>query len=62
MTARKVFALVALGALLRIAGAAGSSALYLPGLLAGGAMWTLAWGLYGVLYARVLVGPRVDTA
>ena len=57
---RLMFVLVIAGALLRIAGAAGVPGLYRPGLLIGGSLWVAAWALFCILYAKILVGPRVD--
>jgi uncharacterized protein involved in response to NO len=53
------YALVHLGALLRVVAAALPGA---PGVLLvrGGVSWSLAFALYAALYARILCTPRVD--
>jgi uncharacterized protein involved in response to NO len=49
-----MFALVIAGAGVRVVGASGPSALYLPGILLGGALWTGAWMLFSVNYSKLL--------
>jgi uncharacterized protein involved in response to NO len=33
---------------------------YLPALIVAGSLWALAFGIYLVVYAPILVSPRVD--
>jgi uncharacterized protein involved in response to NO len=50
-----MFILVIVGAAIRVIGASGPVELYRPSLLLGGVLWTLAWILFGVSYARILL-------
>ena len=52
--------LVQLGALARLLAAVGPAALAVPALLAAGACWSLAFGLYVLVYAPYLWRARVD--
>ncbi|MBW2391618.1 MAG: NnrS family protein [Deltaproteobacteria bacterium] len=50
-----MFILVIVGAAIRVVGASGPVELYQPSLLLGGALWTSAWIVFGVAYARILL-------
>ena len=50
-----MFGAVILGAAIRILGAFGPAAAYRPAILIGGALWTLAWILFSVLYSPILI-------
>ncbi len=50
-----MFGAVILGASIRILGAFGPAAAYRPAILIGGALWTLAWILFSVLYTPILI-------
>ncbi|WP_219117688.1 NnrS family protein [Janthinobacterium sp. UMAB-56] len=52
--------LIQLGALARLLAAVGPAALAMPLLLAAGACWSLAFGLYAYVYAPYLWRARVD--
>ncbi len=54
------FGLCIAGALGRIGAAMLGAEGYTPLLLAGGGLWTLAWGIYLARHANALVGPRAD--
>jgi uncharacterized protein involved in response to NO len=55
-----MFALVSVGALLRVSGALLAGPLYVPAILVGGMLWTSAWLLFCVTYGSVLVGLRKE--
>lgn len=59
-----IFALVILGATIRILGAWGweAAAIYQPSVLIGGALWTAAWVLFSLLYTRILIAPAASKA
>jgi uncharacterized protein involved in response to NO len=50
-----MFGLVIAGALVRVIGAAGAAALYRPGLLLGGGLWTTAWIVFLFSYGPILI-------
>ena len=52
--------LIQLGALARLLAAVGPASLSMPLLLAAGACWSLAFGLYACVYAPYLWRVRVD--
>jgi uncharacterized protein involved in response to NO len=55
------YALVHAGALARVASAlAPGTAAHAPLLLAGAVLWAAAFGVYAILYAPILLRPRVD--
>jgi uncharacterized protein involved in response to NO len=54
------YALVHAGAAVRVAAGIASGPLQAALLLAGGLSWAAAFGLFAVLYAPILVRPRVD--
>jgi uncharacterized protein involved in response to NO len=57
------YALVHVGALARLASAlAPGTAAHAPLLLTGGLLWAAAFGLYAILYAPILLRPRIDGA
>jgi len=55
-----MFGCVILGASIRIVGAFGPAEAYQSSILLGGLLWTSAWFLFSVLYAKVPVQKRVD--
>ena len=55
-----LFLCVIIGALIRTLGAAGPIRGYLPSILLGGGLWTMAWLLFTVGYWRVLVPRRTS--
>jgi uncharacterized protein involved in response to NO len=54
------YALVHAGAAARVAAGFATGSLQGVLLLAGGLLWAAAFGLFAVLYAAILVRPRVD--
>jgi uncharacterized protein involved in response to NO len=54
------YGLASAGAALRVVGPLVGAAWALPALVASGLLWALAFALYLVRYARILVSPRVD--
>jgi uncharacterized protein involved in response to NO len=52
-----MFALVIVGALIRIVGASGSAAMVLPSVLIGGCIWSSAWLVFTISYTRILFEP-----
>jgi uncharacterized protein involved in response to NO len=56
-----IFALVSAGALLRVAAALNTNALYRPTILLGGSLWSIAWLVFSVAYWKVLLRPRVGS-
>lgn len=57
---RAMFVLVNAGALVRVVGPLVAPDFYLITVVVGGALWSLAFGLFIVVYASVLVRPRFD--
>ncbi|MBG6220019.1 MULTISPECIES: NnrS family protein [unclassified Janthinobacterium] len=55
-----MYCLIQLGALARLLAAVGPAALAMPLLLAAGACWSLAFGLYACVYAPYLWRARID--
>lgn len=53
-----MFALVIIGAMIRVVGASGPVGFYVPSLQIGGGLWTGAWILFGLFYSRILFAAR----
>jgi uncharacterized protein involved in response to NO len=56
------YALVALGALVRVAGPALAPGLYIEAMLVSGAAWALAFGLFVAVHWPIMTRPRADEA
>ena len=52
-----MFALVIVGAVVRIAGTMGPAELYRPSVLLGGGLWASAWIVFSIYYSRILFEP-----
>jgi len=54
------YVLLTLAALLRVFGGAVAPGAYLPAVTLAGLAWTMAFLIYLIVYAPILIGPRVD--